>query len=211
MSKKAFPHLKREYYGHLQCQGGTQDVKIATYHGSQGRTARGGAITLTTRDDGSAHVIFGRREGYRLAAENVVVCGVRDANTGNYHVEDSTFAVWLRKVWLLHIRQLQWSAWDIARVLRENGRRPHFIGLDEAERAGGVADLNGFTYHCVLTATTWCNSTHVDPAPNAGMGPSNFPHQRFCVWVEFYFHHPHIRRQVTRREVRQWQKQRQGR
>jgi hypothetical protein len=196
MKTKPFPRLSREFYGETKCGTGTAPVRIVTYHGTQGSTARGGAVTLTTRTTGSAHEVHDRKEGFKLAPDDKILCGVGDANTGNYHVEDATFASWIRKVWFLNRRTLKWSAYRIAHALLRNGRRCHFIGLEEAERAGGVANLNGWTYHCVLSATSWCGSTHYDPARNAGMGPSLFPHRWFKRYVRFYFEHPNVNEPV---------------
>lgn len=175
---------------------GIAPVTLVTYHGTQGPTARGGAITLTSRTDGSAHEVHDSKEGFKLAANDVILCGVAGANTGNYHIEDSTYASWTRKIWFLHKRTLKWSAYRIAQVLRDEDLPCHFVGLAEAEKAGTVTKLRGFTYHCVLSATDWCPSTHTDPASNAGMGRSLFPHKWFRRYVSWYFNHPHVHEEV---------------
>lgn len=194
---RTFPTFSREFHGKCRCKQGHAKVHLVTYHGTQGATARSGAVTLTTRTDGSAHEVHDAKEGFKLAADDEILCHVRGANTGNYGIEDATFATWTRKLWFLHKRTLQWSAFRIARALRRNGIPCRFIGLQEAQLAGGVESLRGWTYHCILSATTWCTSTHSDPAPRAGMGKSLFPHKWFMRQVQGYYDHPDVHGPVT--------------
>lgn len=189
---KKWPTLSREFYGKCKCIQGIAPVTLVTYHGTQGPSARGGAATLTSRTDGSAHEVHDSKEGFKLAANDVILCGVAGANTGNYHIEDTTFASWTRKIWFLHKRTLKWSAYRIASVLLEEDLPCRFVGPREAAQAGTVARLKGWTYHCVLSSAPWCPSTHTDPAPNAGMGKSLFPHAWFSRYVKAYYDHPNL-------------------
>lgn len=185
--------LSREFYGKARCVQGTMDkVQVITYHGTQGPTARSGAVTLTTRTGGSAHEVHDAKEGFKIAPDLQILCGVEGTNTGNYHIEDATFAAWLRKVWFLHKRTLKWSAYRIAHMLHKHDLPNHFIGLREAELAGGLSSLRGWTYHCVLSETAWCPSTHSDPAPRAGFGASTFPHEWFKRYVTYFYMHPDV-------------------
>lgn len=195
---KPFPPLSREFHGKAKCPSKktTAPVHLVVYHGTQGPTARGGAITLTTRTDGSAHEVHDSKEGFKIAGDKTVLCGVTDANTGVYHVEDATLAQWTRKLWFLHRRTLKWSAHQIAHALLRAEEPCRFIDLKEAQFAGGADVLHGWTYHCVLSATTWCRSTHYDPAANAGMGPSTFPHKWFKRHVDYYFDNPTVHEPV---------------
>lgn len=194
---KTFPKFSREFYGQCQCKGGHADVRLVTYHGTQGTTARGGAATLTTRTDGSAHEVHDSKEGFKLAEDSAILCHVGGANTGNYGIEDATIASWTRKVWFLNKRTLKWSAYRIARALRRNDLPCWFIDLPSAEHAGGVSGMKGWTYHGILSATSWCESTHYDPARNAGQGLSLFPHKWFKRYVGWYFNHPDIHEEVA--------------
>lgn len=188
---KPFPKLNREFFGKVRCQQGQAHPHLVTYHGTQGSTARSGAITLTSRPDGSAHEVHDAKEGFKLAPDDAILCHVAGANTGNYGIEDATFANWIRKVWFLHRKTLKWSAYRVAAALRRNGIPNHFVDLDEANRAGGLIDLKGWTYHCVLSDTGWCQSTHQDPSPRASRG-GLFPHKWFKRYVDFYFENPEI-------------------
>jgi hypothetical protein len=193
----------REFYEKVRCGGSTgQAVDLVVYHGTQGPTARGGAITLATRTDGSAHECHDSKESFLLAPDSWTLCGVLGANSNVRHIEDATFAPWSRAVWLLHKRTLMWSAHDVAHSLLEHDLPCHFVGLHEADAAGGLGRLRGWTYHVILSETRWCDSVHTDPAPGAGYASSSFPHVRFASWVDFYFHNPHIHRPATRRELR---------
>lgn len=190
---KPFPKFSREFYGKCRCTQGHADVRVVTYHGTQGATARGGAATLTSRTDGSAHEVHDAKEGFKLAEDSAILCHVAGANTGNYGIEDATFASWTRKVWFLNRRTLKWSAYRIARALLRNDLPCWFIDLEEAERAGAITKLKGWTYHVILSKTSWCDSTHYDPAPNAGIGTSTFPHKWFKRYVRYYYNHPEVK------------------
>jgi hypothetical protein len=199
---KPFPPLSREFFGRCRCVQGSAEVRVVTYHGTQGSTARGGAVTLTSRTDGSAHEVHDSKEGFVLAPDETILCHVRGANTGNYGVEDATLATWTRKIWLLHRRTLHWSAHQVAHALLRHDLPCHFIDLPESDKAGGIAGLRGYTYHVILSLSSWCESTHVDPAPKAGISTSTFPHKRFTRWVRFYYDHPKIHRSPTRKELK---------
>lgn len=180
-----FPKLSREFFGKCKCVQGTAPVTLVTYHGTQGSGARSGAATLTSRTDGSAHEVHDSTEGFKLAPDDQILCHVGGANTGNYGIEDATFASWTRKIWFLHRRTLKWSAYRIAKKLRTHDLPCHFINQKEAEAAGGVTNLRGWTYHSVLSLTSWCPSTHTDPG-------RFFPHRWFKRYVEFYYDNPTV-------------------
>lgn len=196
--KFRFPKLSREFFGKAKCPKTktTSPVKVVTYHGTQTVSARVGAQVLTTRETGSAHEVHDSKEGFKIADDTTIMCGVASTNTGNYHIEDSTLAGWTRKIWFLHKRTLRWSAFRIAKKLNDNKLPYRFIDLPRAEAAGGLSNLAGWTYHTILSHTTWCPSTHVDPSPGAGMGKSLFPHKWFERHVRFYYDHPDIHHEV---------------
>lgn len=194
---RPFPRFSREFFGRARCKQGHADVQVVTYHGTQGPNARGGAVTLTTRTDGSAHEVHDGKEGFKIAEDRAILCHVGGANTGNYGIEDATFASWTRKVWFLHKRTLKWSAYRIAKALHRNKLPNHFITLGEAERAGSITRLRGWTYHVILSLTSWCKSTHTDPAANAGIRWSTFPHKWFKRYVTWYFNHPNTHEPVV--------------
>lgn len=185
-----FPPLSREFYGKCRCVQGAAPLHLVTYHGTQGSGARAAALTLTTRTDGSAHEVHDAREGFKLAPDDQILCGVGGANTGNYHVEDATFASWTRKIWFLHKRTLKWSAYRIAKKLNQHKKSCHFVNQEEADAARRVEDLNGWTYHSILSLTDWCPSTHTDPG-------RFFPHRWFKRYVEFYYSNPDVDYPVT--------------
>ncbi len=210
MRAKPFPELSREFFGKARCRQGRAPVRVVTYHGTQTESARVGASVLTTRTDGSAHEVHDATEGFKIAEDDEILCGVLGTNTGNYHIEDSTIASWTRKIWFLHRRTLKWSAHQVAHALLRHDLPCRFIGLPEAEKAKGIGNLKGWTYHVILSRTSWCPSTHHDPAVNAGIRTSTFPHKWFARYVRFYYEHPRIHRPVnvnrkgelTRRERR---------
>lgn len=195
--KYRFPKLSREFFGRAVCVQGSAPVKVVTYHGTQNGSARVGAGVLTSRTDGSAHEVHDSKEGFKIDDDTRILCGVGGANTGNYHVEDSTFASWTRKLWFLHKRTLRWSAYRIATVMLRHNIPYRFIDLPRAEASGGISNLAGWTYHVVLTMTSWCPSTHVDPAPGAGIGKSLFPHKWFERYVRWYYFHPDVEHEVV--------------
>jgi hypothetical protein len=186
---KKFPKFSREYYGKCKCVQGSAPVNLVTYHGTQGSTARGGAATLTSRPDGSAHEVHDSREGFKLAADTTILCHVGGANTGNYGIEDATFASWTRPLWFTHKRTLRWSAYRIAQKLHQHDLPCNFVNQKEAQAAGGVAGCRGWTYHSVLSLTTWCPSTHTDPG-------RFFPHKWFKRHVEWYYRNPGVDEEV---------------
>lgn len=166
-------------------QGVAPAVRVVTYHGAQSGSARGAATTLTTNPQASAHEVHDAKEGFWLARDRTILCHVGGANTGNYGIEDATFASWSRKLWFLHRFQLKWSAHQVAHALLRHRLPNHYIGRAEAASVQSVQELTGWTYHINLSLAPWCPSTHTDPG-------AMFPHRWFARYIAWYYRHPHI-------------------
>lgn len=200
-----FPKLSNEFFGRCKCVQGQADAHMATVHQTQGATARGGAVTLISRTDGSAHECIGydsdakdaRLVGYNLAPDNVILCHVGGANTGNYGIEIGGFSSWTRKIWFLPRNRnlLMFAAYRTAHALRRMDEPPRYYGIKDLDRAGALANVHGWTTHNNLSRSKLSTSTHTDPG-------AGFPRKWFAKRVRFYYHNPSVDRPVTRKDLK---------
>src|SRR3990167_8959704 len=74
----------------ITCSGGKRarsDATCVVIHQTGGATARGAASYLSTRPDGSVHIIVDDTEAYLTAPISRIACGVKDVNAWTVHIE----------------------------------------------------------------------------------------------------------------------------
>ena len=167
-----------EFRNRQECDGGFRDMRDVTcivLHSTQGPTARGGALTLTSRPDASVQIVLDNEECYRIVADNVVPCGVRDVNSWTLHIEQAGFAEWSKGEWMKHRRTIQRAAFWTA-LWERRYRIPHRF-LTTADLDAGRR--RGWTTHNELSQSDISSSTHWDPGPR-------WPALLFTSYVRFY-------------------------
>lgn len=172
----------REFFGKARCVQGTSDSHLGVLHQTQGATARGGAITLTTRTDGSAHVCLDWDENFIIAEDEAILCGVAGANTGVWHLEMAGSSFWERVTWFRkkHKRMLKYAAHEMAQYLLRNNLPLRWYTTADLDRASSLANCNGYTCHWYLSRSNKSTSTHTDPG-------AAFPYKWWRRYVEFYY------------------------
>lgn len=146
----------------VTCTGGKRARNFATcavIHQTGGSTARGAADYLSTRPDGSVHVVVDNEEAYMTAPISTITCGVRDVNSWTWHVEQAGPFSWRLSDWRDNFRTVRRCAWHVARFLVAQGLPRRMLS---------VADINagkrqGWTTHENLSLSVVSSSTHTDP------------------------------------------------
>ncbi len=153
------------YYRKQVADGGPRtagQIGLIVIHDTEGSTAEGGARTLTTREDASAHLCVDDRATFRLVPELVIAWGTKGYNTPCLHIEQAGFARWSSREWLRHFATIRRSAYWAA-VWTARYKIP--------ARFRTTADLNagrirGITTHQNVSLSKLSDSTHTDPGPN---------------------------------------------
>lgn len=211
MKEVKFPELKH-YPTKVKCyQGRGSDVTMVTVHETQGTTAAGGAATLTSRTDGSAHEVIGDAvkgaplTGYRLDEDLAVLCHTGGQNgTGgrvNYGIEKAGISTW-KKAFRLAFKEerdlIAFTAFRTAHVMLKWKIPNRYLSAAALDRAGdGFEDIKGWTYHR-NHSLAFGTTNHTDP----GIPNISWPHKRFETLVSYYYHNPTVRRVVSLREAK---------
>jgi N-acetylmuramoyl-L-alanine amidase-like protein len=166
-----------KYLNKQKCGGGPRDGKptCIVLHSTEGPTAEGGAKTLTTRPDASAHIVVGDTETFRIVPSPKYACGVKDVNDWTLHIEQAGFAKWKKREWLTHIGTIRRAAFWTAVWMKQYGIPAHFLttqDLNDGKR-------RGFTYHRFLSLSDVSSSTHWDPG-------YHYPMVTFMALLTYY-------------------------
>jgi len=150
------------YYGKQHCAVSQTDIKLVVIHSTEGSSAESGAITLSSRDDVSAHLCVGEGVTYRIVPEHLGACTVREPNAWTLNIEQTGFAYWSRRAWLKRIDTIKraafWTAWW--------GIKYKLPGKYRSTKDLNAGKVHGWTTHGALAASRWSTSTHSDPGPN---------------------------------------------
>jgi len=151
-----------KYFGKQKCAVSQTAIKLIVIHSTEGSTPEGGANTLSTRSDVSAHLCVGQGATYRIVPEHLGACTVREANPWTLNIEQAGFAYWSRRAWLKRVNTIKraafWTAWWCKKY-----KIPRRYRSTKALNAG---KLHGWTTHAALARSKWSSSTHTDPGPN---------------------------------------------
>lgn len=113
----------------------TQPVLWVVLHCTQSATAASAARWLADpRATGSAHLVVGGTNCYRLLPNDLVAWGAPGANESGFHVEQAGFADWSEAEWLARRPMLKRVAWKVARHCHVFGVPPVFVTADGLRR-----------------------------------------------------------------------------
>ena len=150
------------YFRKQHCAVSQTAIKLVVLHSTEGPTAEGGAITLSSSSDVSAHLCVGEGVTYRIVPEWLGSCTVQEPNDWTLNIEQVGFAAWSRKKWLQHFNTIKraafWTAWWC-----KKHKLPRRFRNAKALDAGKIT---GYTTHAQLSLSKWSSSTHTDPGPN---------------------------------------------
>jgi hypothetical protein len=150
------------YFRQQHCAVSQTAIKLVVLHSTEGPTAEGGAITLSSSSDVSAHLCVGKGVTYRIVPEWLGSCTVQEPNDWTLNIEQVGFAAWSRKKWLQHLNTIKraafWTAWWC-----KKHKLPRRFRNAKALDAG---EIRGYTTHAQLSLSKWSSSTHTDPGPN---------------------------------------------
>lgn len=137
------------------------DITTIVIHDTEGPTAEGGARTLTTRTDASAHLVVDDDNTFRLLADDVVAWTQR-WNQHALAIEQAGYARWSLRTWLSHLmtirRAAYWSAyWCSLYKIPVRWRSTEDLNAGQT---------HGLTSHNNVSRSTLSDSTHTDPGPN---------------------------------------------
>src|SRR6266508_5012108 len=75
------------YFGKQHCAVSQTAIKLVVLHSTEGPSAEGGAITLSSRSDVSAHLCVGEGVTYRIVPEWLGSCTVQEPNDWTLNIE----------------------------------------------------------------------------------------------------------------------------
>src|SRR6266508_1878210 len=107
------------YFRKQHCAVSQTAIKLIVLHSTEGPTAEGGAITLSSSSDVSAHLCVGEGVTYRIVPEWLGSCTVQEPNDWTLNIEQVGFAAWSRKKWLQHLNTIKRAAFWTALVVQE--------------------------------------------------------------------------------------------
>lgn len=153
--------VSHRFYGLAKCRMGKRSldaIKWIVIHDTEGDTAEGGAYTLISRPDGSAHEIVGPDVTYVLAPPTEIMCHVGGFNTPTYGIEQPGKASYTRAQWMERWAQLNRLAWRVAYWCVKLGLPPRYRTAEDL-----VAGKPGYTTHLQVTLSRLGSTTHTDP------------------------------------------------
>ena len=150
------------FFDKYQCAVSQTAIKLVVIHSTEGSTAEGGAATLSSQSDVSAHLCVGQGVTYRIVPEHLGSCTVREANPWTLNIEQAGFAAWSRKAWLRRFDTVKRAAfWTAHWQLKYN-----ILKRYRSTKALNAGKTHGWTTHAALARSKWSSSTHTDPGPN---------------------------------------------